>query len=398
MAHPLRAKSAIAGVADAASPTGDLDLRGSRLQVAMIRQALDDAGLTIDDVDGICSADPGMGSLGLAELLGVHPTWVDSTMTGGSSFEYHVEHAAAAIALGQAEVVVSVYASTPHSDRRRAKEAGGGGRGGGGRGRPGGLYPGAAWEAPFGLRMPIGAYALAASRHMHEFGTTAEQLAQIAVSTREWAVRNPRARFQDPITVDDVLASDLVCTPLHKLDCCLQTDGAGAFVMVSAERAKDLRKPPVYVLGAGSSTTHSIISQMPDLTTTGTAVSGPKAMAMAGVKHDDVDLLMLYDSFTITTLLLLEDLGFCKKGEGGAFVEDGRLGPGGALPTNTNGGGLSYTHPGMYGMFLIVEAVKQLRGEGEDRQVPDCNVAIASGSGGVLSAMSTAVLGTEATL
>ena len=398
MTNPLRAKAAIAGVADAASPTGDLDLRGQRLQVAMIREALDDAGLTIADVDGICSADPGMGSLGLAELLGVQPTWVDSTMTGGSSFEYHVEHAAAAIALGQAEVVVSVYASTPHSDRRRAKEAGGGGRGGGGRGRPGGLYPGAAWEAPFGLRMPIGAYALAASRHMHEFGTTPEQLAQIAVSTREWAVRNPRARFQEPITIDDVLASELVCTPLHKLDCCLQTDGAGAFVMVSAERAKDLRKPPVYVLGTGSSTTHSIISQMPDLTTTGTAVSGPKAMAMAGVTHDDVDLLMLYDSFTITTLLLLEDLGFCKKGEGGAFVEDGRLGPGGALPTNTNGGGLSYTHPGMYGMFLIVEAVKQLRGEGEDRQVPDCEVAIASGSGGVLSAMSTAVLGTEATL
>jgi acetyl-CoA acetyltransferase len=190
----------------------------------------------------------------------------------------------------------------------------------------------------------------------------------------------------------------MVCTPLHKLDCCLQTDGAGAFVMVSAERAKDLAKPPVYVLGAGSSTTHSIISQMPDLTTTGTAHSGAKAMAMAGVAHDDVDLLMLYDSFTITTLLLLEDLGFCKKGEGGAFVEDGRLGPGGALPTNTNGGGLSYTHPGMYGMFLIVEAVRQLRGEGGDRQVPDCDIAIASGSGGVLSSMSTAVLGTEASL
>jgi acetyl-CoA acetyltransferase len=246
--------------------------------------------------------------------------------------------------------------------------------------------------------MPIGAYALAASRHMHEFGTTPEQLAQIAVDTRAWATKNPNARFQDPLTIDEVLASELVCTPLHKLDCCLQTDGAGAFVMVSAERAKDLAKPPVYVLGAGSSTTHSIISQMPDLTTTGTAHSGAKAMAMAGVGHDDVDLLMLYDSFTITTLLLLEDLGFCKKGEGGAFVEDGRLGPGGALPTNTNGGGLSYTHPGMYGMFLIVEAVRQLRGEGGDRQVPDCDIAIASGSGGVLSSMSTAVLGTEASL
>lgn len=393
MPHPLRAKSAIAGVADAASPTGDLDERGRVLEVSMIRAALEDAGLTIDDVDGVCSADPGMGSLGLAEHLGVHPTWVDSTMTGGSSFEYHVEHAAAAIALGQADVIVSVYASTPHSDRKRAKArgVGGGGRGG----RPGGLYPGAAWEAPFGLRMPIGAYALAASRHMADFGTTPEQLAQIAVSTREWATRNPRARFQDLLTVDEVLASEMVCSPLHKLDCCLQTDGAGAFVMVSADRAKDLAKPPVYVLGTGSSTTHSIISQMPDLTTTGTAHSGAKAMSMAGVSHDDVDLLMLYDSFTITSLLLIEDLGFCKKGEGGPFVEDGKLGPGGALPTNTNGGGLSYTHPGMYGMFLIVEAVKQLRGECGDRQVPDCDVAIASGSGGVLSAMSTAVLGSE---
>ena len=398
MPHPLRGKSAIAGVADAASPTGNLDQRGRILEVAMIREALDDAGLTVDDVDGVCSADRGMGSLGLAEHLGIHPTWVDSTMTGGSSFEYHVEHAAAAIALGQASVVISVYASTPHSDRKRAAERGGGqGRGGGMRGR-GGLYPGAAWEAPFGLRMPIGAYALSASRHMADFGTTSEQLAQIAVSTREWATKNPRARFRDPLTIDEVLTSEMVCSPLHKLDCCLQTDGAGAFVMVSADRAKDLRRPPVYVLGTGSSATHSIITQMPDLTTTGTAVSGPKAMDMAGVTHADVDLIMLYDSFTITSLLLIEDLGFCKKGEGGSFVEDGRLGPGGTLPTNTNGGGLSYTHPGMYGMFLIVEAVKQLRGECGDRQVPDCDVAIASGSGGVLSAMSTAVLGTEAVL
>ena len=400
----MRGKAAIAGVADAASPDGNLPLRGQKLQVAMIRAALEDAGLTIADVDGVCTADPGMGGMGLAEHLGVRPVFIDGTMTGGSSFEYHVEHAAAAIAHGQAECIVSVYASTPHSDRKRMKEAmaaGGGAPQGGGRpqmrGR-GGMYPGAAWEAPFGLRMPIGAYALAASRHMHEFGTTAEQLAQIAVDTRAWATKNPSARFQEPITIDDVLASEYVCSPLHKLDCCLQTDGAGAFVMVSAERAKDLRKPPVYVLGAGSCTTHSMISQMPTLTTTGTAVSGPKAMSMAGITHDDVDLLMLYDSFTITTLLLIEDLGFCGKGEGGAFVEDGKLGPGGSLPTNTNGGGLSYTHPGMYGMFLITEEVKQLRGEAEARQLDQCDIAIASGSGGVLSAMSTCVLGTEAAL
>jgi acetyl-CoA acetyltransferase len=246
--------------------------------------------------------------------------------------------------------------------------------------------------------MPIGAYALAASRHMAAYGTTPEQLAQIAVSTREWATKNPRARFQDPITINDVLESEYVCTPLHKLDCCLQTDGAGAFVMTSAERGSDLPKPPVYVLGAGSAMSHSIISQMPDLTTTATAVSAPKAFSMARISHTDVDLVMVYDSFTITTLLLIEDLGFCGKGEGGAFVEDGALGPGGSLPTNTNGGGLSYTHPGMYGMFLLVEAAKQIRGEAAERQLEECDVAVASGSGGVLSAMSTIVLGSEATL
>jgi acetyl-CoA acetyltransferase len=261
-----------------------------------------------------------------------------------------------------------------------------------------GPNPALEWELPFGLRLPMGAYALAASRHMAEYGTTSEQLAQIAVDTRRWASLNPRARFQDPITVQDVLDSPWIATPLHLLDCCLVTDGAGAFVLTSAERARDLAKPPAYVLGAASCGTHSMISSMPDLTTTGGAVSGPAAFAMAGIKHGDVDLLMGYDSFTITALLHLEDLGFCAKGEGGAFVEDGKLGPGGSLPMNTNGGGLSYTHPGMYGMFLLVEAVRQLRGEGGERQVPGAEVAIAHGSGGVLSTMGTVVLGTEATL
>jgi len=390
----IRGRSAIVGVADAASPTGDLDLTGRALEAAMIREALDDAGLGLSDVDAVFSAGDAMG---LAEFLGLQPTWLDSTTTGGSSFEFHVEHAAAAIANGMCDVAVSVYASTPHSDRTR-RNGGGGGRGGGGFRRPGGIYPAMAWEMPYGLRMPIGAYALAASRHMAVYGTTAEQLAQIAVSTREWATRNPNARFRDPLTIDDVLASDYVCTPLHKLDCCLQTDGAGAFVMTSAERARDLARPPVYVLGAGSAASHAMISQMPDLTVTATSVSGPRAFSMAGIGHEDVDLLMLYDSFTITTLLLIEDLGFCAKGEGGAFVEDGKLGPGGALPTNTNGGGLSYTHPGMYGMFLLVEAARQLRGEAGDRQLDSCDVAVASGSGGVLSAMSTCVLGSEAAL
>jgi acetyl-CoA acetyltransferase len=389
----------VAGVADAASPTGDLDLHGRALEAAMVREALDDAGLTPADVDAVFAAGEVMG---LAEFLGIRPRWVDSTMTGGSSFEFHVQHAATAIALGLCDVAVSVYASTPHSDAKRAGPGSPGpgrpgGGGGGGAWRPVGPYAAMAWELPYGLRMPIGAYALAASRHMAEFGTTPEQLARIAVSTREWATRNPRARFRDPLTIDEVLASEYICTPLHKLDCCLRTDGAGAFVMTSAERARDLPKAPVYVLGAGSAVSHSIISQMPELTVTATSVSGPTAFEMAGIDHDDVDLLMLYDSFTITTLLLIEDLGFCKKGEGGPFVEEGRLGPGGSLPTNTNGGGLSYTHPGMYGMFLIVEAVRQLRGEAGARQLPSCDVAVASGSGGVLSAMSTCVLGSEAT-
>jgi acetyl-CoA acetyltransferase len=353
----------------------------------MVGAALADAGLTLADVDGVCHP---MSSMLFAEYLGVHPRFTDSTMTGGSSFEVHLEHAAAAIAAGLCDVVIDVYASTPRSDRRRQVN----------RPRPQMMGPNPAieWEVPFALRQPMGPYALAASRHMAVYGTTSEQLAQIAVSTRQWAAMNPQARYRDPITVDDVLDSPLECAPLHRLDCCLVTDGAGAFVMTSAERARDLAKPPVYVLGAGTAHDHSMISQMPDLTTTAGVVSGANAFRMAGIKPDDVDLVMGYDSFTITALLHLEDLGFCAKGEGGAFVETGATAPGGSLPMNTNGGGLSYTHPGMYGMFLITESVKQLRGEAGDRQVDGAEIAVAHGSGGLLSCMSTAVLGTEATL
>ena len=261
-----------------------------------------------------------------------------------------------------------------------------------------GPNPMAEWEVPYGLQGPVGSYALAASRHMAQFGTTPEQLASIAVRTREWASLNPRAKSRDPLTVDDVLASDVIASPLHKLDCCLVTDGAGAFIVTSAERARSLRRPPVYVLGAATAHDHMMISQMPDLTTTPGAISGPKAFAMAGVKPSEVDVLMGYDSFTITQLLHFEDLGFCAKGEGGPFVDSTDIGPGGSLPTNTNGGGLSYTHPGMYGMFLIVEAVRQLRGECGARQVDGAEIAVAHGSGMVLSCMSTSVLGTEATL
>ncbi|NLV55489.1 MAG: thiolase [Acidimicrobiales bacterium] len=391
-AHPLRAATAVVGVADAADPSGMLDGTVTELEARMIREALDDAGLTLADVDGL-AINNGAGwaaSLEAAERLGLAPRWTDSTQTGGSSFEIHVQHAAAAIALGLAEVVVVVYASTPRSSHKRG--------GGGFRSRAlGGVTPALEWDLPHGLRLPMGAYALAASRHVHEFGTTPEQLASIAVQTREWAAMNPRARLRDPITVEDVLASPVEASPLHKLDCCLVTDGAGAVVLTSAERAADLAKPPVYVLGAGTCHTHASITSMPDLTTTGGVVSGREAFRIAGLGPGDVDVVELYDSFTITVLLALEDLGFCAKGEGGAFVADGPLRPGGALPANTNGGGLAYTHPGQYGIFLLVEAARQLRGEAGDRQVPGAEVAVAHGSGGVLSAMSTVVLGSEAT-
>jgi acetyl-CoA acetyltransferase len=384
----LRGAAAIVGVADDVSPTGELTRTGRELEVAMVLEALEDAGLTLADVDGVCHADS---AVGLAEYLGVHPTFTESTMTGGSSYEVHLEHAAAAIAAGVCDVVVSVYAATPRSDRRRERPPA--------RRMPAGPNPMAEWEMPYGLRMPMGPYALAAARHMHEFGTTSEQLAQIAVTTRQWAALNPRARYRDPITVEDVLASPLQVSPLHLLDCCLVTDGAGAFVLTSAERARSLRKPPVYVLGAATATDHLMISQMPDLTTTPGVVSGARAFAMAGLSPSDVDVLMGYDSFTITALLHLEDLGFCPKGEGGPFAAEAALGPGGGpLAMNTNGGGLSFTHPGMYGMFLLTEATRQLRGEAEARQVPGAAVAVAHGSGMVLSVMSTAVLGTEAAL
>ncbi|HET8930943.1 MAG TPA: acetyl-CoA acetyltransferase [Acidimicrobiales bacterium] len=391
----LRGAAAIVGVSDEVSPTGELSVRGRALEAKVVRDALDDAGLELSDIDGVCHVG---GAMDFAEFLGIAPRFVDSTLTGGSSFEIHLEHAASAIAAGVAECVLVVFAQTPRADRTAAKKAG---KSGGARRRGplfGGPDPIAEWELPYGLQGPVGSYALAASRHMSQYGTTAEQLARIAVSARRWAALNPRAKNRDPLTVADVVDSAMIASPLHKLDCCLVTDGAGAFIVTSAERARALAKPPVYLLGASTATTHRMITEMPDLTVTPGAISGPHAFAMAGITPDDVDVLMGYDSFTITQLLHYEDLGFCAKGEGGPFVESTDTGPGGTLPTNTNGGGLSYTHPGMYGMFLVVEAVRQLRGECGDRQVPDAEVAVAHGSGMVLSCMSTAVLGTEATL
>jgi acetyl-CoA acetyltransferase len=235
-----------------------------------------------------------------------------------------------------------------------------------------------------------------AMRHMHEFGTTSEQLAEIAVGVREFAGLNPNAIYRDPITVDDVVDSRMIADPLHMLDCCSITDGGGAFIVTTAERAKDLQQPPVYVLGAAGAQTHWNICQQTDFTTSAGAKAGPIAFERAGVTHDDVDLLMFYDSFTITCLILLESLGFVPRGEGGPFVAEGHLKRGGKWPLNTDGGGLSSCHPGMRGIFLIIEAVRQLRGQGGEAQVPDCEVAIAAGSGGWLSAIGAVLMGREA--
>jgi acetyl-CoA C-acetyltransferase len=336
------------------------------------RGALSDAGLSIDDVDGYCTSGVGpIGVMAMAEHLNLQPRFLDSTSIGGSSFVAHVTHAAAAIAAGLCEVVLITYGSTASSDRFAV------GTGGGFAGDPPDYF-----EAPYGPTV-VGSYALVAQRHMHEYGTKPEQLAEIAVTIRRHAGLNPAAKFRAPITVDDVMASRLVSSPLHLLDCCIITDGGGAVVVTTAQRARDLKKQPVSVLGGSEACRHTAAGER-DLTRIAAAQSGARAMAMAGVKHDDVDMCMIYDSFTITVLATLEDLGFCKKGEGGAFVENGRIGLGGELPVNTDGGGLSSNHPGMRGMFLLIEAVKQLRGECGPRQVKDCRIALCHGTGGML--------------
>jgi acetyl-CoA acetyltransferase len=265
----------------------------------------------------------------------------------------------------------------------------------GGFAREGQRVPGPIqFEVPYGNTL-VGAYAMVARRHMHEFGTTSEQLAEIAVGVREHAALNPQAMYRDPITVDDVVNSRMIADPLHKLDCCVISDGGCCLILTTEERARALAHRPVYVRGAAGGTTHHSIAAMADMTRTAAAVSGPKAFAEAEITPADVDVFEMYDSFTYTVLVVLEDLGFAPKGDGGAFVADGNLRLDGALPTNTDGGGLSCTHPGMRGLFLLCEATRQLRGEAGDSQVKDAEVAVAHGSGGWLSTQGTVVLGTE---
>lgn len=384
--------AAIVGVGDVELENGKVPGGLSVLQIQAIaaKRALEDAGLTKEDVDGFFSAGfwgiPGNGlfpTLSVAEYLGIQPKFTDSTQIGGSSFEAHVGHAVAAIQAGLCEVALIVYGSTQRSGIRQ-----------GGGGNIQAEYM-SQYETPYGLPLPVGSYALAAQRHMYQYGTTSEQLAEIAVATRKWAQLNPAATMRDPITIEDVLQSPMISSPLHKLDCCLVTDGAGAIVVVSPERAKDCRKRPIWVLGHGEAHTHMTIQSMPDLTITSAVESGKAAFEMAGVTHDDIDVVEVYDSFTITVLLTLESLGFCKPGEGGDFVSNQRTAPGGDFPLNTNGGGLSYAHPGMYGIFLLIEAVRQLRHECGERQVDNAQLALVCGTGGYLSSTAVCILGRD---
>ena len=379
----LRGKSAIVGMATAgmgeAPGFSAMELLGKAAVSAVA-----DAGLALQDIDAVFAATSGHAfpTMSVVEYLGLRPRFFDGTNVGGSSFEMHLLQATMALEAGLCDAALICYGSNQRTAGGKLVSM---------------SEP--QWhETPYHPRHPITAYALAASRHMAQFGTTREQLADVALAARGWANLNPQAFARGPLTRDEVLSARMISDPLTKADCCLVTDGAAAVVLTRADRARDLHEKPVYFLGAGVANYHRSIVEMPDLTTTAAVDSGRRAFAMAGVNRADLDLTMLYDAFTINTILFLEDLGFCPKGEGGRFVEDGRIAPGGELAVNTNGGGLSCVHPGMYGLFLIAEAVAQIRGETGERQVQDCNLALCHGNGGTLSSQCTAILGSGAVL
>jgi acetyl-CoA C-acetyltransferase len=371
----IKGKAYIAGIYE--HPTRKADgISLARIHAEVAKGALEDAGLSHKDVDGyFCAGDsPGLGPLNMADYLGLKPKHIDSTDTGGSSYLIHAAHAAEAIALGKCKVALITLAGKPRT---------GGGQPGGGR-RPVDPpdYP---FEAPYKGTV-LNLYAMCARRHMHEYGTTAEQLAWIKVAASQHAQHNPHAMLRDVVTVEDVVNSPIVADPLHRLDCCVISDGGGAFVMVAPEIAKSLKRPQVRIIGAGEAVKHVNGGQV-DLTYSGARQSGPIAFAEAGVKPSDIKYVSIYDSFTITVLMQLEDLGFCEKGKGGAFVSDGNLISGtGKLPFNTDGGGLCNNHPGNRGgMTKILEAVRQLRGEAHPAvQVKNCDLALAHGTGGSL--------------
>ncbi|MFM2279848.1 MAG: hypothetical protein RLZZ444_2079 [Pseudomonadota bacterium] len=379
MSHFLRGRTAIAGIGT--FNVGKISgFNASENMAGAALRAIADAGLQVSDIDGVFSATSSHAfpTLTICEYLGLKPNFVGGCNTGGSSFESHVIEAALALDAGLCSAALICYGSNQASAGGKLVS-----------------MSETQWqEEPYQPRHPITNYGLAAARHMHQFGTTRAQLAEVAVAARAWANLNPEAQARGPLSIEDVLSARMVSDPLTVRDCCLVTDGGGAIVMVRADRAPDLPGKPVYFLGGASAQWHRSITEMPDLTVTAAAQSGPRAFELAGVSHSDVNLLMLYDAFTINTILFLEDLGFCPKGEGGQFVSGGRIAPGGELAVNTSGGGLSCMHPGMYGLFLMVEAVRQLRGDAGDRQLDQPKIALCHGNGGALSSQVTALFGT----
>ena len=385
----LRGKVAVAGVGQAGIGQAH-GFSEMEILVQAAHRAVTDAGLSLQDIDGITTASVAstMWAMPVIEHLGIRPTFIDSTMIGGSSFVAHLLPAIHALESGQCNAVLVCYGSTQRTSTLNRATIGNMRK----------QMDPQPYESPYNPLNPLSSYALVAARHMHQYGTTRENLAEVAVAARQWAQLNPEAVMRDPLSIEDVLNSKMISDPLTVRDCCLVTDGAGAVVLVRADRAKDLKQKPVYVLGNATACWNRQISSMQDLTVSAAQQSGAAAFKMAGVKANDIDVVELYDAFTINTILFLEDLGFCKKGEGGAFVSGGRIGPGGELPVNTNGGGLSCVHPGMYGIFILIEAIRQLRGTCGERQIQDAKLALVHGNGGTLSSQSTAILGTEETL
>jgi acetyl-CoA acetyltransferase len=379
----------VAIVGAALSDTGRVDdLTPYHLHHQAVRRAVADAGLTKADIDGFASN--GIGTLPpieVAEYLGLKPTWIDSTGVGGGTWEVMAAHAVDAIAMGQADVVVLVYGSTTRSDLKKGR-------------RTANLSFGARgpiqYEVPYGHTL-IAKYGMSTIRHMHEYGTTIEELAEIAVSSRHNAGFNPDAYYRDPITIDDVQSGPMIADPFTKLHCCIRSDGGCAIVLAAEDRVPDTAKAPVWVLGTGQHVSHTTMSEWTDFTTGPAAISGPRAFAQAGVTPADIDLACVYDAFTFMLLVTIEDLGFCAKGEGGPFLSGGRMRLGGELPVNPDGGGLSACHPGMRGLFLLVEATRQLRGEyaatgAPERQVADAELACVSGTGGWFCSNGTMIL------
>ena len=373
----IRGKAYIAGAFEHPTRKAD-DKSVPQLHAEVARGALEDAGLSKNDVDGyFCAGDaPGLGPLSMADYLGLKLRHVDTTDTGGSSYVVHVAHAAEAIALGKCKIALITLAGRPRSEGQATGTA---------PRVPAAAMPDAPFEFPF-APATANMYAMAAMRHMHEFGTTSAQLAWVKVAASQHAQHDPHAMLREVVTVEDVVNSPIITDPLHRLDCCVISDGGGAVVVVAPEIARSLKRPRVRLLGAGEALKLQMGGKV-DLTYTGAVWSGPRAFAEAGVTPADIKYASIYDSFTITVLMTLEDLGFCEKGQGGKFVADGNLISGvGRLPFNTDGGGLCNNHPANRGgMTKIIEAVRQLRGEAHPKvQVKNCNVALAHGTGGSL--------------